>query len=128
MALFRRQGDGALHRLQIAVQSPVPLWSKALQVNIGSVDEWEQFPPGCLLDGTIGDQNIDHAPLMNQGGTVLDVLITNQRLVVGVGHPDVTVAFQLQRLVGQRLRGHLRHFKLPVPGHGDFVVLAKGTA
>ena len=44
MTLLRRQGDRSLHRFQIATQSLVPLWSKALQVDtdaallLGNVD------------------------------------------------------------------------------------------
>ena len=58
-----------------------------------------------------------------QGGAVPDVLIAHQRLVVGIGYSDITVCPQLQRR-----RGQFRRLKLPVPGHGNLVVLAEGTS
>ena len=127
MAPLRRQGDRALHRLQVAAQPAIPLRGKAFQVDVGGVDQREQSPPGGLLNGAVGHQHIDQAPLMDQSGAVPDVLITDQRLIVGVGHPDISIGPQLQRFAGQRLRGYLRRFQFPVSGHGYFMILAEGT-
>lgn len=80
MALFRRQANGMLYRFQIAAQPPVPFGGESLQVDVGSVDERQQCPPGGLLNRSVGNQDVEHPPLMNQSGAVPDVL------------PDVLIA------------------------------------
>ena len=128
VALLRRQGDGALHRVQVAAQAAVPFWGEAFEVDIGRVKIREERPPGLFLDSTVGNQHVDHAPVMDSGGAVPDVLVAHQRLVVGVGHANVSPGDQLRRLVRQPLRGHVHGLDCAVPSHGDLMVLAEGTA
>ena len=44
MAPLRRQGDGALHGVQIAAQAAVPRQGEALEVDVGGIQEGEKFP------------------------------------------------------------------------------------
>ena len=65
---------------------------------------------------------------MDKGGAVPDVFIPHRRLVVGVGHADVSLGDQFLCLVRQLFRGHVHRLNCAVPGHGDLMVLAEGTA
>ena len=94
MAPLCRQSDGSLDGLRVSAQPPVPCGSKSLQVNVGGVDQGQQCPPGTLLNGAVGDQNVDHPLFMDQFSTVPNVLVAHQRLVVGVGHADIPMGAQ----------------------------------
>ena len=128
MAPLRRQGDGALHGVQIAAQAAVPRQGEALEVDVGGIQEGEKFPPGLFRNGAVGDQHIVHAPIMDKGGAVPDVLVAHQRLVVGIRHADVSLGNQLFCFVRQLLRGHVHRSDHTVPGHGNLMVLTEGTA
>ena len=100
--MLRRQGDGALHGVQITAQTAVPFWGEAFEVDIGRVETGEELPSALFVNRAIGDQNIDHASFMDEGGAVPDLLISHQRLVVGVGHTDVSLGNQLRSSAVQR--------------------------
>lgn len=128
MTLPRRQSDGAFHGLQIAAQSPIPLRGKPFRSMLAASIKGSSFRQGGFLNGTVFHQHVDYPSLTDQGSAIPDVLIADQWLVVGVGHPNVAVGLQLQRLVRQCLGGNLLCLKLPVPRHGNLVVLTEGTA
>lgn len=88
MALLCCQGDGAFYCFQIIAQFPVLLGSKAFQVDVRGIDQRKQFLPRGFPNGAIGHQHVDHAFPVNQGGAVPDVLMTDQRLIVGIGNPN----------------------------------------
>ena len=122
MDLLCRQDNGPLDGRKIPAQPLIPRLGEAFQVNIGRVDQGQELPPGGLRNGPVCHKHVGHAPLMNQGGTVPDKFEAHQRLIVGVGYPDVS------RLGGQLLRGGRRCLDAVLPGHGDLGILAEGAA
>ena len=127
MATARGQGDGALHRREVAAQSTVPVLRKALQVDIHPIHQRQQLQPRFLLNGTVGHQHIEQPGFMHQRGAVPHILIAHQRLVVGVGHTNIAPVDQAAGLLHQSFRraGTGGEF-LPRPGNLN--VLAKGAA
>ena len=118
--------DGVEDGLEVAAADfPVDVVVERLQVDVGSVEVWQQVGQWFLTDVARRDEDIPETRFVSQTGAVSDVLDIGQRLRVGVGDAW-TMVLQTERydLFGR---------KAVVVGIGgrclrDVVVLAVQTA
>ena len=122
-----RQRNGTLDHFQVAAEAPVPPFREPLQVDIHRVEQPQQRAPGALCDRAVRDQNVCHARLVDEPGTVAHVFIAHKRFIVCVRHAEIPPAPQADGFPHECFRGigPRRDFR---PRAGNFGVLAERAA
>ena len=105
MTTLRGQSNGALDRFQVPAQNTVPIFCKALQVDIHRVYQRQQFPPRFFRNGTVGHQHIAHSGLAHQSCAIPHIFIAHQGLIAGIRDTDIAPAAQAEGLLHQHFRG-----------------------
>ncbi len=119
-----------LYHLQIASKLAVVFLTETLQINVHGVHIGKQLLQYFRRCASVCHQDIVHPPFLHQPSRIPHIFPAHQRLIIGKRQTNIAKTFKLISLLSQNLRADINGFgQSPSPsGHGDRMVLAKGTA
>ena len=99
--------DGRLHRRKIAAEPPIGIRAPNFEVDIHRIDVRQETRERLRTDHAVRDEHDLHPRRVQDRGRIHDVLIADERLVVGKGDADVAARLTAQ-ILGEsgKLRRH----------------------
>ena len=121
--------DKILDHLKVPTDEfTVEFLCKTLEIDIHGINMGEDLLQDLLRGHTVGDQNCLHAEAVKKLCRIPHELPSHQGFVIGKSNADIASVPQIQCQITELLRGVVLGIRSLLPGCGDLIILAEGTA